>query len=777
MINLFRSLLLFTVLILPQLVMAQDWDYESYPAIPVDILHLDAELKVNEIGEFEGDLLYSITTKHIYVDSLVFDAPDVELIRVVINDDNAEYYLSSGKLIISIGDFELDEGQNFTLRIQYKVNPEFGVHINENGTMFTSLLPRSTAHWLPVIDHPRVSFKSDFVISHPASKSVVMNGRRGGTEVSSVENEVTTYSSGIEISPVGITLVMGNIQRVESTSNSEFTSTLNSDVQSLFQRRSDSHINLYSDFELTESSELLTIAANAFHEVSRFLKKPYPYQDLQIVAVKDDFWETKPYGNGVLYIFLNRGNLQQQIELGIVSQWIGAHIREEQWSDTDAINLLRAYTYHRLFDYKQSLDSTPAPYGVFSDNQMSEWIKFIDKNQQNRLFYDIEKVLEDLFISNHKVLTWNKLNDIIYKNSGQSYRDKFSLESVVVEEEMIYEYLVSMNWDESDRKVEIEFQALGESIDELVNILVTEIIFLDVKTHELTFTGETDAVIISVGANIENIKLASMDRDDLIITERKPFEFWIYQLRNDESVENRIKSAKALSEFTDNPDLQLAFRDLLSNEDNEEVQSEMLRSLGAITMGATGTEQLFLDRVGENNPKNIRLAALESLAYYNNRDAVISRLRTTIQRTDDEDIRTTAIRSLFEVTESLAFRNITEDLIIRESVLNEVPLLLNLLVDHGEAVAAVRFSETFLAEGFPYHVRRNVLSIILENDASASGWENRITDLLKDSDPRIRYQSVKGLSSLDRTLRSEIKENILAEEFDERVRRALLAFD
>ncbi len=776
MTNLFRSLLLFTALILPLSVTAQDWDYESYPTIPVDILHLDAELKINEIGEFEGDLLYSISTKHQFVDSLVFDAPNIELIRVVINDDNAEYYLDSGKLIISIADFEFDEGQNFTLRLQYIANPVFGVHTNENGTLFTSLLPKSTAHWLPVIDHPRVSFKSDFVITHPASKSVVMNGRRGGTEVSSVENEVTTYSSGVEISPVGLSLVMGTIQRIESTSNSEFTSTLESDVQSLFQRRSDSHINLYSDFELSEGSELLKIAANAFHEVSRFLRKPYPYQDLQIVVLEDEFWESKSYGDGVLYLFSNKGNFQQQIELGIVSQWVGAHIKEEQWSDSDAINLLRAYTHHRLFGYEFSLESSPEPYGVFSDNQISEWIQFIENNQENRLHSDLDRVLENLYSDNHKVLTWSNLNNNIYKNSGHNFRDRFSLEPVVIEEEKHYEYLASMNWDESDRKVEIEFQSLGESIDELVNVVVTEITFLDTKTHELTFTGETDAVVISVGANIENIKLSS-DRDNLIITERKPFEFWFYQLRNDESIEKRIKSAKALSEFTDNPDLQLAFRDLLSNEDNEEVQSEILRSLGAITMGATGTEQLFLDRVGENNPKTIRLAALESLAYYNNRDAVVSRLRSTIQRTNDKDIRTTAIRSLYEVTEARSFRNITEDLIIRESVINEVPLLLNLLVDHGEAEAAVSFSETFLAEGFPYHVRSRVLDIILENDESASGWENRITDLLRDSDPRVRYKSVTGLSNLDRTLRSEIKENILAEEFDERVRRALLALD
>jgi HEAT repeat protein len=769
----FRTVLLSLVFLFPAMAEAQSWDYEPYPYMPVDIHHLDAEIRITETGEIEGDLLYRMAFLDSGIDSLVFDAPGAEIERVVVNGTNRNHQKDSGRLIIYLDEETFDREDETTLQIRYRAAPLFGLHQTARGDFFTSFLPKTTSHWLPVIDHPRVDFTTELVIIHPSGKNVFANGRVGESGVVSVDEEMTTYVSNRPITPGGLFFVLGSFERAASTIDAGFFDSVDEDVARHFQRRADPQIHLYAASGSEDAAEILTAAASAYHKLAGHTGMPFPFRDLQLILLEDDYWETRNHGSGVIYLFRNGYDIEEQIRIGLIGQWFGMVKREVTWSEGDAVNILGASVYNQLFDGEYATGETPDPYNVFDAGMFSRWRYYLTEHASAEYRRNLTRAAERFLSGSPKVLDWNMLANEIYNNSGQGFFDRVTPGPVEIEEKKVYDYLVRMEWDEEENQLEIRFEAQGDYVEELVNVTVHENTLTGDRTHELTFTGRTDTIVLNVSTGVENVRLQVDRRDDIRLREEKPFGFWVYQLQYDSDPDNRIAAAAGLAEYSDNPDLQLALRDIMRDVEHPGVYAEILRSLAVVTKGASGTDQIFIERTSGNYPDKVRIAATEALAYYQGNDQVISRLRNIINQTENADIRTAAIRSLYEVTEPLAFKNIVESIITREAVLNQVPLILKLLVQHGEREAAVRFADTFLAEGFPYRIRTEVLGLVLEHDLSEQGWENRLPALLVDRDPRIRYQSVQGLANLGSQRRTEITENRIAEEFDERVRRAL----
>jgi len=770
-----RILLLSLVFLIPAVANAQNWDYEPYPYMPVDIQHLDAELKITETGEVEGDLLYRIQFLDSGIDSLVFDAPGSEIDRVVVNESGKSFQRDGTRLIIYLDEETFERGDESTLQIRYRSTPYFGLHQTARGDFFTSFLPKTTSHWLPVIDHPRVDFTTELVIIHPSGKTVLSNGRVGETGVVSVDEEMTTYVSNRPLTPGGIYFVLGSFDRIASTTDAGILDVLDESETRLFQRRSDPQIHLYAGSDIDNSREILQETAIAYTKLIEYTGRQFPFRDLHLVFFEDHFWETRNYGSGVIYLYRNGTDVHEQIRIGLIGQWFGMFHREITWSEGDAVHLLGAGLYEAIFDGEYTTYETPEPYNVFDAGMFSRWRSYLGHQAPDAFRRNLTRASKRLLEDNAKMLDWNTLATNIYNDSGHRFFERITPEPIAIEEDRVYQYRVVMEWDEVENQVGIRFEAERDYAEELVNVTVHEYTFTGHRTHELTFTGETDTIVLNVSAGVENVRLQIEERDDLKLTEEKPFEFWIYQVQNDLDPDNRKSAASGLSAYADNPDLQLALRDIMGDLDHSDVYAEILRTLAAVTGGASGTDQLFIQRTSNSYPDEVRIAAAEALANYRGNDQVISRLRNILHQTENADLRIAAIRSLDNITEPEAFKNIIEGIITRESVLYEVPLMLTLLADKGEKEAAVRFADTFLAEGFPFSIRSEILALVMQHDLSEQGWQNRLTALLNDRDPRIRYQSLQGLSNLTPEVRSEMVQRRIAEEFDERVRRALRA--
>ncbi len=748
------------------LLYSQDWDYQKYPKLDITLQHLNADIHVDEFGVIEGDVLYRATVNIDDPDSLVFDASRLNILGVAVNEAEKEFSASNDQLVIYLDEVFAAESV-LNIRIQYEANPKFGILRDVNRTTWTSQLPKSTRHWLPVIDHPRVEFTTELLVTHPSGQTLIANGQRVRSEVMSVDEERTTYTSNNPIPATSLAWVVGELAEHSSTSVNRIRRTGN---QGPIQ------VRVYSESELSSETNFADLAANTLQAVRDKVGAPYPYRDLNVVVLDNDFWETKWYAAGVLFVYRDHGDLEQQIQRGILSQWIGTQIREEQWSDAGAIHSAHAVLANQLFEPESVMETSEEPYNVFSLHNYSKWSDFFAENQLPRFKSTLQLTINNILNNGRNILGWNELSEIIYNESGQPFFEGFEPDELEGAEENTIEYTAEVIWNETDNTVQVNFEAANQMVDELVTVSVEEITFQGSNQHEVTFTGESESSVISVSSGIENLKLNIENREDIQLNVEKPFMFWIYQLRNDTDPEKRVEAAKGLANYTNNPDLQLALDDILRVESNPQVYAEIVRSLSTLTAGASGMGQRFLDYSSSQQHPEVRIAAAEALANFPNNEQVVSRLQNIAMQSQNPELQRAAIQSLAEVTDAERFNTIAGNLVSREPVLNQVPLLLQLLAEKGETESAVEMASTFITEQFPYDVRNAALGIMLEYDRASSNWEERLPDLFSDTHPGIRYKAASALEYVNARSRNELADQFLMEEYDERVRRVLAQY-
>lgn len=735
---------------------AQQFDYPAYPKMDLTYTKLEATLEIDEQSQIRGDVLYSVQFNVEVSDSIQIDAERMVVDDVMVNERTMDYEFSAGKLTIFL-DEQFERGDNTSIRIVYATDPVFGVLQNYSGTIFSSQVPRSTSHWLPLPDHPGVRFTTDISVIHPSSRKLVMTGRRVSNEVISVDQEKTRYQSQYPVPATALFFAVGAFQ---------------SDTRDINNTRYHIHVEQPNDASL-DTYSLMGLADEIVQQMENSTGREFPMRDLHIIMMKDIVWENRTFGAGTILADLSY-SADDQIKFGIAGQWAGVMLREMEWSEPEAIQLLMGYAASELdleSIHKDSMQQWDTLYKGISSDNLDRFRYTLEADQKlSRIF---SESLPVLFDEAEYPLGWSDLSRILYRTTGQPYIEKPEFVEPEPEEEMLYYYRVQILHDEDENEVSVRFNASETAVDELVSVNVLEYTFNEVNERELTFTGANDEIVMSVPVGIENVVLNIEERDDIRLEVEKPFMFWIYQLRNGDSADQRREAAAALRAFSDNPDLQLALMDIVEMESDSGVYSEIVRTLSYVTDGASGTAQLFLDRSGSGQPEGIRIEAVRALGSYAGNDMVISRLQSVIRSSEVATLREEAIRSLATVTDLERYTTITESLIVQENVFHEIPLLLENLAAKGGEERTVEIAETFLSSEFPYHIRRSALLQILTLDQSQQGWERRIENLISDKDPRIRYMAVEGFQYLSTNSRERIRTERLTEEFDERVYRAI----
>jgi len=749
---LFTLLLVFSI----SLLQAQTYDYPLYPRLDVSYEHMEGQIDISPLGEIRGDISYVIRFNVEKSDSIQLHAVRMQVENVLLDERTMDFEIHNDSLIVYLDD-TFARSQLANLRVVYSSAPLFGVLRTYRGTIFSSQLPLSKRHWLPIADYPSTQVSYDLTFTHPAGKSLVMSGSLFSNTVESVDTEVTQYRS---VTRRPVNSLFFAISDFETTNK-----VLNSKNIRL-------HVEQPNRVEINPD-ELTALADKTIQRMEDLTGSEYPYRNLDLIAVHDLMWEQRTFGSGVILIDVN-SNIEQQIIYGVMGQWAGVLLREMQWQEADAIQLLHGYLGNQL-GLESFREDTLQPwnslYNKISAENIDRYKYHLASN--NLIGQYVRASKEALFDETRYPIIWEDFKRTVYRETGRMINDKPVFEEPVVERVSAFRYDVGMNIDEGANQATIRFTADGPAIDELVTIQVTQYTFTESVSSELTFTGAQDEIIISLKSGLENIELTVLNRDDIELDVEKPFMYWIYQLQNSESENQRLKAAVGLRQYADNPDLQLAILDMIRNESSAAVKAEILETLRMVTEGASGTAQLFVERVGQDQSLEVRATALKALGAYPGNDSVIRTLQSIIQSADIEELKIHAINSLAEVTETDQFASMVESLTVQESVLMQVPILLKALADKGEQEQAVQLSDTFLSAEFPYDVRVGALNLILEFDKSREGWQNRLEDLLTDKDPRIRYRSVSGLEYLSADEQNRLIEVRLLEEYDERVASAL----
>lgn len=763
-----KSKLLLSILIillapLSELAIAQNYDFTTYPQIDLNFDHLNLELRIQEDGMIEGEALYDVSFRISTADTVRLDASRMDIQRVFWGDEPAEFTVSNDRLLIAAPE-NYNRDDMLQLRIGYRVLPGFGIHSEPGNLTWTSLLPKSTSHWLPVTDHPRVEFTTRITLTYPSGLKAIATGRTQGGEVVSVDQERSVFITENPVPASALAFAIGDFETYQTSAG----------LHQIHLHHLDKNM-----LDADERDEILETAYSAFRNAEQQAETGYPWRSIDIILLDDSRWEMKNYGAGVVFAFRNGGDLKKQVQYGVTAQWAGIQLREEQWSESDFITLLQGWFLQNSYTNSDSSDlKKESVYPDFSPAVQNNRKDFLNSEGQELLREVIELTAPRLFRDSRRVMNHHEFAQELYYESGRRFFETAVVPSdadtseVTGDEEPVT-YFADYNWIESEGVVEIDISAKNEGSQELVTAILTTRYFDDTQTREISFSGATETIRMNVNPGIEYMKMNLPEQSDFELEEEKPFIFWINQLRREDDVNSRIDAAIKLRNFSDNPDLQLAMLDRLRAEENLRVQAEMIRTLAHVTAGASGTDQIFLQRYNNNLDPQIKRALIEALGNYPGNEEVIGRLQQAVLRSHDRAVKKAAVESLVKVTEPDRFETVAGQLITREEAMPVISILLEELALKGKEQKAVTMAGTFLGELNSWPVRESALELILRFETSEAFWEERLPALLDEDDPRIRYKAVEGLKYLPSQRRQQLVEERLFEEYDGRVAERL----
>ncbi|MEX2350843.1 MAG: hypothetical protein WD529_00290 [Balneolaceae bacterium] len=777
-----RGLLLILFFFSSSLAYAQIEDYSSFPRQDADFLHLDLSLAVNQQLVVGGEATYRVRLKRSGVDSLQLDATGLDLAQVEWDGAEVAYHVRDGQLVIQIPEVT-DESDEGSLFLSWQGEPRFGLHRNENGTIWSSLLPGSQQHWFPLFDHPRNRFTADLTLYYPAGRTAVTGGLSADTEVESVDMQSASWSFSSPVPATSIAFAIGRFNSWSEGGRYPVEIFAEEDI---------------SDPELSE--RLIEVAQQSWREAEIKTGFPFPWGEIRVVMLDDDQWETRNYGAGLVFIYPSQGNLVGQVRRGVISQWFGVQSGEEMWAEAHATLLLQAWLYGRDENVEQSdkeerepntlLRSEPAMYtsywnermagtlyDQFSIQQLEKWSEWLNSENGEDWRFSLDRVAPGWPADRAGVITWNEMAEKVYEETGLPLLDSpepyISDDEVGEPEPLIYRVLYDL--DEMEGSLSLQFIAEGRATDELIGLTVELISDGEVLEREIAFTGASDSMVLNVPSTLNRVLIRpdSEQQTALVFKEEKPFHLWIEQLRESSDAEDRRVAAIGLTDYSDNPDLQLALLDILDSEENPDVYAALVRTLSEVTDGASGTDQIYLQRFRTDLDLQVQSAFIQAFGDYENLEAVIAILESVVRGSAPIHLRREAIRSLSMISSPDRFLRFSESVVHDGQQGQTVSDLLVHLARKGEAEAAVALAEPLLSRDNNFSIRSAAFEFLLNFDHDLESWEQRTPPLLEDRDPRIRYLAVESLLHFDPERRRQIAEERLFEEFDFRVRHLL----
>ncbi|MEX0686160.1 MAG: hypothetical protein WD267_05515 [Balneolales bacterium] len=733
----------------------QRGDYSAWPDMDFDFHYLSIELDVNtDDRTISGIAEYEVSPKREDIQNLLLFSAETVINQVRISGHDTRFKQLGDSLIIELTE-TLSAGKRIKVEITYDANPTFGVHFTENGTVWTSMLPKSNRHWLPGFDHPRVEVPSTIHLRVKENQEAVASGYSLGDEVVEDGYKLVGWKSDVKKPLSEIGFVVGNLVYEERLFGSK-------------------QIRLYSETDMLNievQNDILQKAYQRIRETERFLQVEYPYDGLSLIALEDDRWETRLYAAGIGYLFSNRGELASQIAYPVYAQWFGIYQRPEQWGDAEATLLYQAWLADHFdqsnlaYDEEDYiLDEYTSVYKNFSTQRQSGYLGFV-QNLDNNTFMDlITSQAREVLISGGHVLGWRGYARFWYQQLGKNLFDKPSFPDHKYEAIPIYD--IAIEQKSLSGNYDVNIRPKNNALDDSISLSYTQYDNGESNREEISFAGSGDTFSIDDSDQLDNVIFGNLPGVQLNIL--KPFEFWLYQLRRDSEPVRRKEAALAIEEFSDHPDLQLALNSVLNSEDNPEVEAAVLRTMAEITKGASGTQSWFLTRL-DHEHEAVQLEALRALRYYSDDEIVKREVFEIISLSDNIELVNEGISAYRNLISEEEFVEFTDQFLNEDQERKFTKTLIDELYNTSAIDFANERVDDFLEPVYSFEIRYTTFRHLDWNDYNTERWAERVKTYISDPDPRIRYLMKGRISSLSHEDRERLLIERKSEEYDIRV--------
>lgn len=742
--------------------MAQSYDYEKRPRLNFKFTEARIDFQVNPDDQsLQGSVEYTVEANVSQVDTLSLKAEGLQVDSVLTDGQTVPYDLKDGALNIAVNDSTV-MGRPYRVQIYYHGSPRFGLLKSSEGSIWTSALPRSVRHWVPSVDHPAVSLKNTLSITVPEQYTVSATGVKTDEEVVAGGNKKWTFRSGRPVPVTAVSFALG---------------MFNEEGVSYGIKR----INTYAEPLAIPPGRQREIADEARHiirQVEDATGLKYPYPGLQIVFLNDHYWETKSYGASFIYLYKNRGDWQHQLRRGIYAQWFGIYQREAQWSASWPIQLFQTALHYMIEDKAATLETAAEPEAnpntVYENFEVDRWNWWQNFNQwpQTNVQETAGRIIPDVLRQGPGSYTPAAYEDIWYQLSGQPV---INIPEFVPAQDVSSSqnsnavvYRVDYTMVPGEQSLQLAFKPIKRMANAQLKMMANIFSGGTSSTVPVTVSGATDTAAIAVPAGTQNVMLHLESPAGVQLEEHKPVPFLLYQLRNGETTEAKKQAAIQIGYHSENPDLQLALDDLIDQPMEPEVEAALLRSFGAITNGAAGTQNRFLDALNSDNPK-IQAAALDVLQNYPENQQVTQRIQQLSGSATNDALANRAMELYMERIDSTKFVQYANTLVQQDTAGTKAIVAIGHLARMGKTKKAVDLAKFYIEPVYSYTVRRQALRILLDYDTSAEAWSERLAMLLADPDPRIRFITVQNIDTIPGIDPAAVLQEHKSTEYDGRV--------
>jgi hypothetical protein len=757
--------ILLTLLIfsLPLTAYSQNRDYTSHPEIPFQYKNLDLKLDL-ELSQnlIKGEANYTLAPYLSHSKIVLMKAYRTDIRSVTVDGKQVDYDLRNDSLEINLPQ-AYPAGTNFKIKIIYEAQPRFGWHANSDGTYWTSLLPKTVAHIFPIFDHPRVSVKTKLHLIIPSGMDAVANGKLMGEKMIKSGWKEVSWNT---VKPIPVTNISFSVGKFHHSETMFGVKTL----------------RLYNEKGLLSKQErqrLLQTAYKTLQQVQNFLGVEYPFSALNIVVLSDNHWEERNYAASYCYLFVNSGDLTNQLQKAIYAQWFGVLQRSEQYGGAQPQLMYQGWLQwnlqHEIQKGWKKGGSPEAPqtlYDVYNNKEWERWQNYFKVTDDSDFNETLKETTPYLIAHQSGVMNWDDYARYWYKKTGQWFMIPI-LPEIKKQQKITYQLIY--NYNETKRNLQIIVNPeIGKS-KELITLPLVKTENQGLVRGNLTFSGMGDTLNEQVKGGLLNAAVQVPDTIPIQIQEKKPLSFWFYQLRKGSTVTEREQAAQALGTFKGDPDLQLALVDVLHKDPSPDVKVAVIHSLAEITNGASGTDQLFLKQLDSNNEK-VKKAVIQALANYPGNDSAMMAVRGIINRSDvSPQLKRTALMTMQKINNGSEFRSFAKKFMSVDTTHIYTITVLNALIENGDTTYVDSLANSYLNPGYPYNLRKMSLNFVKKFDHNEQNWYTRVGTLIQDNDPRIRYIAWSLYKRLKKTQVAKLIKEQLPEEEDLRVHDKILS--
>ncbi|MCC5933295.1 MAG: HEAT repeat domain-containing protein [Candidatus Cyclonatronum sp.] len=741
-------------------------DYEEHPVLDYHFSHLEAALSLDEAERsLSGSASYTVYARHAFAEALTLHAAGLKIDAVLINDQEAAFVYENDRITLNPADYLAEPTRPFELIIFYRAEQPQALLRTAAGTLFTSLAPNRRAEWIPVFEHPRVAFTTRMMIEVPEEMQVVSNGYYFRSRSADGRRKQVIWRSEVPVPSTDLVFFAGNLEYVENLLGL-------------------TGIRVYGEARTGSQQvreELMRETISSLSALTRKLRVEYPFEGLTLVLLEDHLWEPRLSAASVGIVSAAISPIKVQIDRIVTAQWFGALLRPETVAGAGVHLLHQAALMQQL-----EPDAPHANVQAWPEtDNFSYWDHLLVQHfhywQQalNELDGFSEFILQDQMRNQLRredpVGNWHDFQRVWYRASGRTLPETdFEQLRAVPEEHAPLPVQLVFGYS-AERGISVTVDPQGPVQKDSIRVPL-ELFFRggELRRDTLTVFRAGGEFVLPAESRPQNV-IAGDGAPDFLFREMKDLSMWLHQLRNSPSVAQRVAAAQNLPRFREDPDIQLAVRDLLRAESSAAVRVALIGAIGDIVRGAAGTQQLFLDLVSTAEGEEL-LAALNALRNYPGNPAVVSAAGRLAQSAQYSEAAVRAVRIFREVASEEQFTELASSLLggsgpagIRAAVVEE-------LFELSDRMVAVDTSyEIVLMESFPYQMRATALSALARNNR-APELQELVPLLIADTDPRMRLLALRYIGALDDAQMNNLLEQRFAVERDPRIRVVLEAF-